>query len=152
MAMSASSDTSIEPNLTPILDMVFQLITFFMLVVNFKGGALDMSLELPVLGSARPLDTGGVEPDVDINLDSEGVFKLYGNVMDLTSYIEGEARAEVARMQKTKPDFQAGQELPTMVAIRADRRTPFRILNGAIKTCQEFGYRKFSLNAMNRST
>jgi biopolymer transport protein ExbD len=150
--MSASSDTSIEPNLTPILDMVFQLITFFMLVVNFKGGALDMSLELPVLGSARPLDTNGVEAVMVINLDSEGVFKLYGNVMDLKSYIEGEARLEVAKMQKTKADFQAGQELPTMVAIRADRRTPFHVLNNAIKTCQEYGYRKFSLNAMNRSS
>ena len=59
--MSKSSETSLEPNLTPILDMVFQLITFFMLVINFKGGALDLSLELPVLGSARPLDTNGVE-------------------------------------------------------------------------------------------
>jgi biopolymer transport protein ExbD len=150
--MSSSSDTSLEPNLTPILDMVFQLITFFMLVVNFKGGALDMSLELPVLGSARPLDTNGVEAVMVINLDSEGVFKLYGNVMDLKSYIEGEARLEVAKMQKSKSDFQAGEELPTMVAIRADRRTPFHVLNNAIKICQEYGYRKFSLNAMNRST
>ena len=33
-----------------------------------------------------------------------------------------------------------------------DRRTPFRVLNDAIKTCQEYGYRKFSLNAMNRSS
>jgi biopolymer transport protein ExbD len=149
--MSASSETSLEPNLTPILDMVFQLITFFMLVVNFKGGALDMSLELPVLGSARPLDTGGVEAVMVINLDAEGVFKLYGSVLDLRSYIAEEARVEVERMKKSKKDFEAGQELPTMVAIRADRRTPFRILNDAIKTCQEFGYRKFSLNAMNRA-
>lgn len=150
--MSASSNTSIEPNLTPMLDMVFQLITFFMLVVNFKGGALDMSLELPVLGSARPLDTNGVEAVLVINLDSEGVFKLYGKEMDLRTYITDEARAEVAKVQKKNAAFQAGQELPTMVAIRADRRTSFRVLNDAIKTCQEFGYRKFSLNAMNRSS
>ena len=39
-----------------------------------------------------------------------------------------------------------------MVVIRADRRTPFHVLNNVIKTCQEHGYRKFSLNAMNRST
>ncbi len=148
--MSASSQTSLEPNLTPILDMVFQLITFFMLVINFKGGALDMSLELPVLGSARPLDTDGVEALLVINLDSEGVFKLYGKEMELRSYVTGEAEMEATRMKKANSEFQIGQELPTMVAIRADRRTPFRILNDAIKTCQEFGYRKFSLNAMSR--
>jgi biopolymer transport protein ExbD len=44
-----------EPNLTPILDMVFQLITFFMLVINFKAAELDLTLQLPVLSSAKPL-------------------------------------------------------------------------------------------------
>ena len=47
-----------EPNLTPILDMVFQLITFFMLVINFKAAELDTSLQLPVLTSAKPLVNG----------------------------------------------------------------------------------------------
>jgi biopolymer transport protein ExbD len=47
-----------EPNLTPILDMVFQLITFFMLVINFKAAELDMTLQLPVLTSAKPLPVG----------------------------------------------------------------------------------------------
>ena len=47
-----------EPNLTPILDMVFQLITFFMLVLNFKAAELDLSLRLPVIGSAKPLPEG----------------------------------------------------------------------------------------------
>jgi biopolymer transport protein ExbD len=35
--------------------MVFQLITFFMLVINFKAAELDLSLQLPVIGSAKPL-------------------------------------------------------------------------------------------------
>ena len=47
-----------EPNLTPILDMVFQLITFFMLVMNFKAAELDLSMRLPVIGSAKPLPDG----------------------------------------------------------------------------------------------
>jgi biopolymer transport protein ExbD len=47
--------TKAEPNLTPILDMVFQLITFFMLVINFKAAELDLTLQLPVLSSAKPL-------------------------------------------------------------------------------------------------
>src|SRR5436190_1151310 len=52
--MSAMSQEGTEPNLTPILDMVFQLITFFMLVINFKSASMDLSLRLPVVGSARP--------------------------------------------------------------------------------------------------
>ena len=76
--MTASSDKSAEPNLTPILDMVFQLITFFMLVINFKGAALDLKLQLPVLGSARPLDTQGQEDLLVLNIDAEGRLTIYG--------------------------------------------------------------------------
>ena len=55
MSRSArGGDVKAEPNLTPILDMVFQLITFFMLVMNFKAAELDLSLRLPVIGSAKP--------------------------------------------------------------------------------------------------
>ena len=38
MAGSVSSELQAEPNLTPLLDVVFQLITFFMLVINFSIG------------------------------------------------------------------------------------------------------------------
>ena len=39
--------------------MVFQLITFFMLVLNFKAAELDLNLQLPVITSAKPLPEGG---------------------------------------------------------------------------------------------
>ena len=58
--------------------MVFQLITFFMLVINFKEASLDQSLQLPVLGSARPVDTKGEEDLLVLNIDSEGRLKVYG--------------------------------------------------------------------------
>jgi biopolymer transport protein ExbD len=149
MSASLSTDT-VEPNMTPILDMVFQLITFFMLVVNFKGAALDLTLQLPVLGSARPLDTKGSEELLYLNIDSEGKLKLYGVVKDLQTYVAEEA-AETIRQQKVaNRDFKDGDELPTRVVIRADKSTPFELLNEVLTTCQKFGYRKFSLNAMNR--
>jgi biopolymer transport protein ExbD len=58
MSGSVPGGVKAEPNLTPILDMVFQLITFFMLVINFKTAELDLSLRLPVIGSAKPLPEG----------------------------------------------------------------------------------------------
>lgn len=149
MSGSASSDT-VEPNLTPILDMVFQLITFFMLVVNFKGAALDLTLQLPVLGSARPLDTKGSEELLYLNIDSEGQLKLYGVVKDLQTYVAEEAAVTIKQQKAAKSDFKEGDELPTRVVIRADKSTPFELLNDVLSTCQKFGYRKFSLNAMNR--
>ena len=48
MSGSMTDTSRCEPNLVPILDMVFQLITFFMLVVNFKATEVDRELTLPV--------------------------------------------------------------------------------------------------------
>ena len=78
MSASMSHASSAEPNLTPILDMVFQLITFFMLVINFKAAAMDLDLKLPVVGSARPVDTQGQEdlldPEHQLAGPAEGVW------------------------------------------------------------------------------
>ena len=85
MSGSAGSD-KLDPNLTPILDMVFQLITFFMLVINFKAAELDLSLKLPVLGSARPLPDG---PNTKI---------LVLNVQTATKCPQCDALATLARL------------------------------------------------------
>ena len=139
-----------EPNLVPILDMVFQLITFFMLVVNFKGAETDQSVQLPVLGSARPVDTKGHENVLVLNIDPQGRLKVYGAVKDVKTYVANEARSEADKLLVTKAGFKRGDELPTTVVIRADKKIPFKLLNEVVKICQEEGYRKFSLNAVNR--
>ena len=56
--MSASMGTELkaEPNLTPLLDVAFQLITFFMLVINFSSENYDQRVRLPIADSARPVD------------------------------------------------------------------------------------------------
>ena len=59
MAGRMSQEVKAEPNLTPMLDMVFQLITFFMLVMKFKSAEIDFNLSLPVVGSARPVEQRG---------------------------------------------------------------------------------------------
>jgi biopolymer transport protein ExbD len=139
-----------KPNLTPILDMVFQLITFFMLVINFKSAALDLSLKLPVIGSARPVDTKGQESLLILNVDKEGNINMYGRPQPLKEYIAKEAMAALIGAKRNQPDLEFGQELPTTVVIRADRTTPFKSLNRVIMECQQNGFRKFALKAMNR--
>jgi len=84
MAVSLSQEIKAEPNLTPILDMVFQLITFFMLVINFKTAEMDLSLKLPVVGSARPVETFGRRGLLVLNIDNAGNLKIYGRAI-LTS-------------------------------------------------------------------
>lgn len=151
MSASLSHEANAEPNLTPILDMVFQLITFFMLVINFKGAALDLSLKLPVLGSARPLDTEGHDELFVLNIDAQGKLRVYGAEKDLKHYIASEARVTALKISTSNRKFKTGDELPTMVVIRADKGIPFKLLNEVIRTCQEHGFRRFSLKAMTKT-
>jgi biopolymer transport protein ExbD len=151
MSRSVGGNVKAEPNLTPILDMVFQLITFFMLVINFKSAALDMSLKLPAVGSARPVDSKGQEELLILNIDNLGTLNVYGvkkKDREIESYIAGEAQASLLTARRNQPDIKFGDELPTTVVIRADQGTPFKLLNRVIKACQDNGFRKFALKGM----
>jgi biopolymer transport protein ExbD len=151
MSGQLSQEVKAEPNLTPVLDMVFQLITFFMLVINFKSAELDLSLKLPVVGSARPVETHGQRGLLVLNIDDSGNLRIYGRVIkDIESYVAKEAAASRIAARIESPDSEAGQDLPTTIVIRADRATPFRMINRVIKACQDNGFRKFALKAMNK--
>jgi len=139
-----------KPNLTPILDMVFQLITFFMLVINFKAASLDLTLQLPVVGSARPVDTKGQVDLLVLNIDKAGNLNVYGVSKPIEAYVAGEAQASMMLARQTNKSIQAGDELPTTVVIRADQATPFKLLMRVIKACQDNGFRNFALKAMNK--
>ncbi len=146
----AELETEGRPNLTPILDMVVQLITFFMLVINFKSAALDLNLKLPVVGSARPVDSKGQEALLILNIDNQGNLTLYGRQVPIKEYIASEAKMSFSEAKLTNPDIKFGDDLPTTVVIRADRTTPFKMLYNVIRECQANGFRKFALKAMNK--
>ena len=150
MSASLHSGSHAEPNLTPILDMVFQLITFFMLVINFQSASIDMSLKLPIVGSARPLETQSEELLV-LNVNLKGQIIVYGGVRDAETYIRNEARFARVKLAANGKKIKEGDELPTAVVIRADQRTLFDLLYRVISDAQKNGFRHFHLRAMNRA-
>ena len=145
MSGSTSHDMTAEPNLTPLLDMVFQLITFFLLVINFKSASLEQAVQLPVVGSAMPIDTQGHDELLMLNVNAEGKLLVYGAERDVEPYIAGEAEHSLAAARKLQPDLKPGDELPAIVVIRADRRAPFTLVNRVLQACQKHGFRRFSL-------
>lgn len=144
--MSHGSSEGADPNLTPILDMVFQLITFFMLVINFKGASMDLSLKLPVLGSARPLDYHGANEPMMLNLTRDGKVIAYGREIEPEKYLSREAQF----IKSKTAGSGAEKELELPIIIRADRTVEFSTLNRLIRMCQAQGFRRFSLSAVSR--
>ncbi len=94
-----------EPNLTPILDMVFQLITFFMMVISFKSSDFDKMLVLPVIGSAAPAEETAVGEYFILNLRSGGGLFVQGKEKkDIESFVSIEATVLKERVKGVEGD------------------------------------------------
>ncbi len=128
-----------EPNLTPILDMVFQLITFFMLVINFRATDFNKEVELPVVGSAAPADEDLQGQMLVLNVTTDGTVIARGKPqLSLKNFLVNEMRGfEIM----AKGD--GGDPPEVTVVVRADRDLTFRVLNGVMDTCKSVGYSQF---------
>ncbi len=62
MSHGPASDGLVEPNLVPLLDLVMQLLMFFMISVNFAQGVTNTGESLPHSETVAPLDSGGNDP------------------------------------------------------------------------------------------
>jgi biopolymer transport protein ExbD len=163
MSGSTPGGESVQPNLTPILDMVFQLITFFMLVINFKAEETDRRLRLPVVGSARPVDSKVKDRLLVLNVmtqdavDDTGkkvkrpAIRWYRRVVpkeEIEALIVNEMMGSLMKANLTQSDIEeGGKELPDLVVIRADESCPFIALDYIIEKCQKHGFRRFGFKA-----
>jgi biopolymer transport protein ExbD len=153
MAGSVTSDVRSEPNLTPLLDVVFQLITFFMLVTKFSTDNFDARIKLPVAGSARPVEVKQADEDrLILNVNADGELLWNGEELDTERAVKElglQAQLVRQRLKVAGKDVKQGEPLPTVIVVRADRHTSFSQLYRLITACQVNGFTKFNLKAMN---
>jgi biopolymer transport protein ExbD len=148
------ADTNVsEMDMTPMIDMTFQLISFFMFVINFNNDLTNEQIHLPVAELARPVDKAKVEP-LFLNVNKDGKLVLIGEAFDLenptdmakvNAYLKREATLIKVAMQKVG---KAGTEgLEATVIIRGDERVKYGAVQDLIRACREAGFVKFSLRA-----
>lgn len=142
---SGSGDT-FNLNLTPLLDVVLQLITFFMMLIHF-GSQLEgatKAVRLPVAPAALPGSDLGFDRLV-VTVDARGRLLIEDEA------IEGPAAqrwwAAQARSRQAGQETLGGpaEELPTVVVIRADRDAPYGTIRRILAEAQERGFAHFSL-------
>jgi biopolymer transport protein ExbD len=153
MAGSVTGEVRAEPNLTPLLDVVFQLITFFMLVINFTSENYDQRVHLPVAGSARPVeDSQRVSEDrLVLNIDSDGHLLVGGQVQPFNEAIRTiKHQADLVKLNMRSSGLKVDEVkgLPTTIVFRADKDATFASVMSLINACQAQGFRKFALKAM----
>jgi len=129
-----------EGDMTPMIDMVFQLIAFFMVLINFSQAEQQQRINLPSSELAKPPEQGDIPPitlhvdDVKDNI----IFK--GNTYNLTEL--GRAVNMYASARKATT---SAKEIP--VIIRGDKKAKTGFVQQVIKSCQEQGFEEFKLRA-----
>src|SRR5437763_13710845 len=104
---SSGGAVKAEPNLVPLLDVVLQLIMFFMLTVNFvQTDQINESIKLPVAQSAVPLDKT-VKEVLFLNMTYDGKLLLSTENLDTRSK---EGRAKIAAYLRKQKES-AGRRL-----------------------------------------
>ena len=140
MAKRRKFDVTAEGDMTPMIDMTFQLIAFFMVLLNFAEGDQDARIKLPSSELAKPPEAA-LEAPLILQLTEQGNVLVIGDsvpVGEMGRYLRTEAEL-IKRQQKPVAD--------ASVVIRADRGTKTGLVQELIKKCQEVGFEKFSLRA-----
>jgi len=145
--MSHGSSDKCEPNFTPLLDLVLQLVMFFMLCANFVMEQTAVEIKLPKAIAAKALDK--TEEDVlFLNVNEQGKVLLtpdqregntdtLDNEVQVRNYMSRRAAAEKARTGKDRPQ--------AVLILRVDHRTAFEKTYDIMKACRVAGYEKVQL-------
>jgi biopolymer transport protein ExbD len=134
---------SAEADMTPMIDMTFQLIAFFMVLINFSDAETNDRIKLPSSELAKPPDAP-LETPITLQLTKEGTV-LYSadelTVAGLKTPLMRE-RNLIERMKKSVTE--------ATIVIRADAETKTGVVQEVIKVSQEAGFEKFVMRAMQK--
>ena len=125
--------TADEPDLTPMIDVVFLLLIFFMLITEITQADLP-PMELPESDVAIPdrfdaerLVVNIVKQDEDDPENRNGIIKIRGRVYPLGGQGQGGANEDLVEVLATWADQDRDEEglADQPLLIRADRRVEF---------------------------
>ena len=140
MRFSRPSSGEAQGDLTPMIDMTFQLIAFFMVLINFTEADQNERIKLPMSEIVKPPE-GPIEQPIFLNLTKEGTVILGGT----ETAMEGAranliVEANILKRQGTSPS-------EATVIIRADAEVAAGEVQQLIKICQEAEFESFALRA-----
>ncbi len=137
---SSQSAAASEGDMTPMIDMTFQLIAFFMVLLNFSEADQSDLVKLPKSVLARPADAPFEYP-IFVQLTKEKTVVLGGEELPLAALKPHMIRESEFLKLKKKSAADA------TVIIRADANAPMGVVQEVIQVCQETQFEKFALRA-----
>ena len=141
MRLTTKRNTNIqEGDLTPMIDMTFQLIAFFMVLINFTQSEQNEKIQLPESTLAKPPDQP-MEYPITLHLTDTGSVIIGGQEV----YLEG-LRPYLVK-EANVLDLQNRPLSDATVVIRAHKDAQTGKVQELIKVCQEARFEQFALRA-----
>jgi len=120
---SGVEQEKLELNLTPMIDVVFLLIIFFMVATKFAEIERDMSVNPPSAKHAQPVTS--TPRELIVNVTEDGRF-LINNI----EYPLKDLEALIARAVKDNPD--------QAVVVRGDRKVMLQLPVEVLSLCEKY--------------
>ena len=111
MQLPLNENESDVPNLTPLIDVVFLLLIFFLVATRFDQQEREINVNLPEVAAAQPLSMPPKE--IIVNVTKDGGYKVSGR-----DYNEQNLAALLRESKRTNPH--------QSVQLRVDERAAFR--------------------------
>ncbi len=138
MRLSKPHRPPAEADLTPMIDMTFQLIAFFMVLINFSQSEQNDKVVLPTSELAKPVDAP-IEFPIIVHLTRDGTVVIGGDEISLEA-LRSRMAPELALLKlegKTAGDAN--------IIIRGHQTVPGGRVQDLINRCQDLGFEKFAL-------
>jgi len=120
-------DVRVEMNLTPMIDVVFLLLIFFMVATKFAEIERDLAVNPPSARDARPVTAAPKELIVNVTLD--GRYLVAG-----VEYPAEDLERLIARAVEENPD--------QAVVIRGDRQAILQLPVDVLNLCEKHAVRR----------
>lgn len=140
MARKRAEAAPAEMDMTPMIDMTFQLIAFFIMVVNFTKSEVDERVKLPSSELAKPPEK---PPEHSLTLQ----VIADGRVLFLGDPVAPEAIGGHLERERRRLSDEGANPTDSLVIIRAHRNCPTGKVQDIIKECQKARFEKFALRA-----
>jgi biopolymer transport protein ExbD len=124
-----------------MIDMTFQLIAFFMILINFDASEQSEEIQLPVSILAKPPEAPA-DVAITVQMDEEGHPIMAGQ-----PYATPEDVRPLLDLERETLE-QRGQSVDNAtIIIRAHKDAKTGVVQNLIKVCQDAQFEKFTLRA-----
>lgn len=131
MSIQIKRSQAANLSLTPLIDVVFLLLIFFLVTSEFEEEERKLDIVLPTATSATPMT--GKPREVVVDIDPRGQLYVGGQAMTMAQLEEILVRAVA-----NNPTNQS-------VVIRADRRVTFQPVVNVMDLCNRTGVSDYSV-------